>query len=119
VADSLFRRAKGLFRRTEPEAKPAVPRPAVSRDHPVSVGPGHNCCAAAHALRDRRFLSREAPVLPLTGCDVAHCSCRYEHYDDRRQKVRRARDLAVSIDGHEGQDQRDPSRRGRRRTDQQ
>jgi hypothetical protein len=31
--------------------------------------------------------------------------------------VRRARDLAVAIDGYEGQEQRDTVRRGRRKSD--
>jgi len=117
VAGGLFRRAKELLRQSEPETKAAAPRKAVSPYHAVAVVPGRHACAAANAIRDRRFLSREAPALPLTGCSVADCSCRYEHHDDRRHRVRRARDLAVAIDGHDGQDQRDTSRRGRRKSD--
>jgi hypothetical protein len=36
-----------------------------------------------------RFLSREAPLLPLAGCTAKYCRCRYVHYEDRRQRERR------------------------------
>lgn len=36
-----------------------------------------------------RFLSREAPRLPLAGCTMKYCRCRYVHYKDRRQRERR------------------------------
>jgi hypothetical protein len=117
VAGSLFRRAKVLFRQSEPETTAAAPRRTVNPHHAVVVVPGRHACAAAYALRDRRFLSREAPALPLTGCSAGECSCRYEHHGDRRHAVRRARDLAVAIDGYEGQEQRDTVRRGRRKSD--
>lgn len=117
MAGSLFERVKNLFRKTEAESPPALPRKPVSSYHAVAIVPGRNACAEACALRDRRFLSREAPVLPLPGCNVSPCECRYEHHDDRRKGLRRARDLAVSIDGHDGVDQRDSSKRGRRKSD--
>jgi hypothetical protein len=68
-------------------------------------------------LLDQRFLSRDAPPLPLQGCGTPQCECRYGHYDDRRKGNRRAHDLGVSIDGYEGSEQRRPSKRGRRQTD--
>lgn len=43
---------------------------------------GH--CSSARALTGRRFLSHQAPVLPLPGCSAATCKCKYVHYDDRR-----------------------------------
>ena len=95
MAGSLFERAKTLFRNAEPEPTAAAPRKAVSPHHAVVVVPGRHACAEAYALRDRRFLSREAPVLPLAGCGSLQCECRYEHHDDRRKGLRRARDLAV------------------------
>jgi len=117
VAGGLFGRAKVLFRQSEPETSAASPRKAVNPHHAVVVVPGRHACAAANTLRDRRFLSREAPALPLTGCNAGECTCRYQHYDDRRNAVRRARDLAVAIDGYDGQEQRDGSQRGRRKAD--
>jgi hypothetical protein len=117
MAGSLFQRAKVLFRQTEPEAAAVPPRKVVNPYHAVSVVPGQDACAEARALRGQRFLSREAPALPLTGCKSTQCTCRYEHHEDRRKGGRRARDLAVAIDGYEGEEQRDPSCRGRRNSD--
>ena len=117
MAASLFERAKTLFRNPEPAPAVAVPRKAVSPHHAVVVVPGRHACDEAYALRHRRFLSREAPVLPLAGCGSRQCECRYEHHDDRRKGLRRAHDLAVSIDGHEGAELRDRSKRGRRKVD--
>ena len=117
MAGGLFRRAKVLVRQSEPETTAVAPRKTVNPHHAVVVVPGRHACAAAHALRDRRFLSREAPALPLTGCSAGECTCRYQHHDDRRQAVRRARDLAVTIEGYDGEEQRDESRRGRRKAE--
>ena len=117
VAGSLFQRAKVLFRQSEPESTAAASRKVASPHHAVSIVPGRHACPEAHALRERRFLSREAPALPLAGCAAGQCGCRYEHHADRRKGGRRARDLAVSIDGYEDEDRRDPSKRGRRKSD--
>jgi hypothetical protein len=61
-------------------------RPAhrvVNPFHAVGVKPGQTCCQAALAIKGQRFLSAEAPQLPLKACDTA-CSCVYVHFDDRR-----------------------------------
>lgn len=51
--------------------------------HPSAVG----SCEASHAIEDQRFLSSEAPLLPLHGCsDPNGCRCKYKHWDDRRQE---------------------------------
>src|SRR5471032_2117582 len=60
--------------------------------HAVSIVSGEGCCAAARGLRSRRFLSREAPALPLAACTLSVCRCSYRHFDDRRMKSRRASD---------------------------
>jgi hypothetical protein len=117
MAGSLFDHVKTLFRSPEPERATTATRKAVSPHHAVVVVPGRHACAEAYALRDQRFLSREAPVLPLAGCGSLQCECRYEHHDDRRKGLRRARDLAVSIDGHDGAELRDRSKRGRRKAE--
>ena len=41
-------------------------------------------------LETRRFLSSEAPLLPLAGCTETSCQCRYVHYADRREQDRRS-----------------------------
>jgi len=117
MASDLFKRAKSLFGRETPEPVAAAPRKAPSKFHAVSVVPGPRACGEAKALHGRRFLSREAPVLPLKNCGAPHCECRYEHHEDRRKGNRRAHDLGVSIDGYEGHDHRQKSKRGRRGKD--
>jgi hypothetical protein len=53
--------------------------------HAVSVVPGTTCCSGARELAGKRYLSSEAPpALPLKGCPMIACTCRYRHHDDRR-----------------------------------
>jgi hypothetical protein len=56
------------------------------------VTPGH-ACDAANALKGQRYLSKEAPRLPLQSCpSPEYCRCTYRHYADRRIGPRRASD---------------------------
>ncbi len=50
----------------------------------VSVQAAAGACKSARALGDQRFLSVEAPPLPLPACRVKDCHCHYRFYDDRR-----------------------------------
>ena len=60
------------------------------RYHSVNVVSGSYMCAAAAALKDKKILSAEAPMLPLKECDnPGDCRCVYKHFDDRRQGTRR------------------------------
>ncbi len=70
-------------------------RPRTDRRwHAVSVKPGQAICESAAAAKNRRWLSREAPVLPLPGCTMPdHCRCTYQHHEDRRVGGRRAEDM--------------------------
>ena len=52
--------------------------------HAVAIRADGNCCDAARRLQGTRFLSTEAPPLPLPDCDAAECTCRFAHYNDRR-----------------------------------
>jgi hypothetical protein len=64
------------------------------RWHAVSVKPGEGACSAAVSGKNRRWLSREAPLLPLPGCTRPDtCKCTYNHHDDRRAGSRRAEEL--------------------------
>jgi hypothetical protein len=112
----VFKRARDLLGKPAPET-PLVPRRAAKAHHAVSILPGPQACAAAQALVSKRYLSREAPILPLKACDQGQCSCRYAHHDDRRKGPRRANELGISIDGYEGRDKRTSAKRGRRKTD--
>ncbi|HTV96536.1 MAG TPA: hypothetical protein VME42_11040 [Steroidobacteraceae bacterium] len=96
-------------------AQPAPKRAARSarhRWHAVTIVARGSACGAAQACRGRRFLSHEAPRLPLPECDAAACDCRYRHFDDRRGPPRRAEEgppARVKVDRRE--------KRGRRSTD--
>lgn len=57
--------------------------------HCVAIAHGRNSCESVVQLEGKRFLSIEAPILKLDGCNVASCQCRYIHFEDRRQDERR------------------------------
>lgn len=57
--------------------------------HAVAIARNSVACAAAAQLVGRRYLSKEAPLLPVTGCMAKPCRCRYVHYADRRSDDRR------------------------------
>jgi hypothetical protein len=88
---------KSLFR-----ARNAVPVDAKARTarhhfisnpwHAVSVVPSEGACAKARGSSRMRFLSNDAPPLPLEGCDARTCRCHYRHHEDRRRMPRRAAD---------------------------
>ena len=64
------------------------------RWHAVSVKPGPRACTAATSGQDRRWLSREAPMLPLPGCTQPDsCQCTYAHHEDRRSGGRRVEEI--------------------------
>ena len=115
---TIISRAKGLFIREEPKASSngATLKP-VQKFHAVSIEPGRNCCHGARLLQGTRFLSREAPPLPLKNCNNEECTCHYAHHVDRRTGPRRARDMGVAIDGWLEKDHRQGTGRGRRKTD--
>lgn len=64
--------------------------------HAVSIRHGTNCCQAVAALGNQRFLSVEAPQLPVEGCTLkGRCRCRYQHHTDRRDDLRRDVDFGL------------------------
>ncbi len=66
--------------------------------HAVSIEVGRRPCEAARELHDKRFLSAEAPPLPLKDCDAEACECRYEHHADRRKEEDRRLPFAIDAD---------------------
>lgn len=90
-----------------------------SRYRGVQVtGNGADCCDAVQAVAGKRFLSKEVPMLPLTGCAANDCRCRYELFDDRRTEIRRASDVAYDIASQlREQDNRSSTMSGRRLDD--
>lgn len=57
--------------------------------HAVTIVPARPCCKLVRRHGDTRYLTAEAPRLPLSGCRVAECRCRYMHHEDRRIEDRR------------------------------
>ena len=58
-------------------------------------------CAASAAIEGRRFLSDEAPSLPLVDCTMPRsCKCVYEHFNDRRTEKRRDSDFGLPARYH-------------------
>lgn len=53
--------------------------------HAVSIAPGPHACEAVQRLARERFLSAEAPPLPVDGCTAHNCLCGYRHFPDRRR----------------------------------
>lgn len=86
--------------------------------HAVSIVPGQRACEVARQNTEARFLSSEAPVLPLAGCDVGRCTCRYQHHPDRRaEDPRREVDIGVVTMSGQWNGRIERRRKGRRVTD--
>lgn len=63
---------------------------AVSIRHPA------HCCGAVQNLDSQRFLSFEAPNLPLSACSTpSQCQCCYRILDDRRGDPHRDAQVGV------------------------
>ena len=85
---------------TEEEAKPSSERPGISTAyHAVSIKLAGNACTAAKEMSGRRFLANAAPRLPLPGCDVLECKCRFSHHSDRRSRKDRRSPFSSGIGG--------------------
>ena len=118
----LMRRTqKSIGDRPAPKgtAKATTPKPQETEFHAVSIRLGSNACTVAKEIQGERFLATEAPLFPLTGCDVSNCQCRFVHYsdrrarDDRRNPYRGSMGIAtgnVKQEQRTGRDRRDDSR---------
>lgn len=62
--------------------------------HAVSIVSKGFCCESVKSLRTGRFLSAQAPRLPLPDCSMpSSCACAYRHHEDRRARARRSDEL--------------------------
>ena len=84
----------------------------------VSILSTGSSCEAARGLKGKRFLSAEAPRLPLSECTLpGACRCTYRKYADRRGGPRREADTTgLRRSAPAGQERR--VRRGRRSSDE-
>jgi hypothetical protein len=106
----------GLFKAPDP---PAPVRRALKPQHPyhaVSILTGPNACEASRRFKGMRFLSQQAPRLPLPTCTSAQCDCRFRHHNDRRAGPRRRSDQGMMSGLFDGNERR---RRGGRRAEDQ
>jgi len=88
----------------------------LSNYHAVSVKHSSRCCKAVKQLEHQRFLSTEAPNLPVAGCsNPGQCACRYQHHTDRRDDARRDSDVGLPERYFMGPNRRNQS--GRRASD--
>lgn len=55
----------------------------------VSIRAGQDCCQAVKATNGVRYLSTEAPILPLPECTSNKCRCTYAHHSERRTGTER------------------------------
>ena len=68
-----------------------------SRFHAVEIRCAKDACRAAKDTRGERYLSAEAPLLPLDQCDRRdRCRCGYKHYEDRRTGSRRRAEVDLT-----------------------
>jgi hypothetical protein len=104
-----------LFGARKPAEQPRRQPTTNNPYHAVSVLPGTDACAAAYRFSGQRFLSTQAPRLPLPSCDTKTCGCRFKHHKDRRSGPRRNSDIGMVMAGFSGNERRQS--RGRRATD--
>jgi hypothetical protein len=81
----------------------------------VSISGGTCACQASREVTHARYLGRDAPALPLAGCDGRACSCHYKHHDDRRDCNRRTPAYMSTLETWRTEERR--QNRGRRRED--
>src|SRR6202012_1762826 len=82
-----------MWRKLQTQRHVAVATPRKLQWHAVEVLAPKAGCPAAQALKGTRFLSVEAPLLPLSDCTrTGSCSCIHRKYPDRRLEARREQD---------------------------
>jgi hypothetical protein len=78
-----------IARRKKLHKTPVATQATSKKYHCVEVRKGSHACKAVQDLGNSRFLSDEAPSLPVLGCTAKQCTCRFIHHDDRRDDDRR------------------------------
>lgn len=73
----------------ESAAAVKVRRASIQPWHAVTIAAPGSACPAAQACKGKRYLSRDAPRLPLAECGSTQCECKYRHFPDRRGPPRR------------------------------
>jgi hypothetical protein len=106
-----------MWRTSRKNVLPSNARTDVSTHpyHCVAIRYRDGACAAVQRLVGQRFLSKEAPSIPLPACDAASCRCRYVHFEDRRQSDERRspHPALVPVGGYGGPERRSGEERRR------
>ncbi len=91
ILKSLLNAKASDSRTRKPASKAAAKPPATACDfRAVSLVPSLECCRTSRDAASRRYLWREAPRLPLSGCAMGStCSCKFIKHTDRRDSDRR------------------------------
>lgn len=77
----------------------------------VVIEPGLVACKQAEAMKDKKILRDDAPVLPLAGCHLGQCDCKFIRYDDRRTDERRGESYVARSVYVDNQDKRSKTER--------
>ena len=78
-----------MTKQRKPLQAPAPGNTAQKKFHCVEIRKGPHACKAVQELGVTRYLSDEAPRLPVAGCTAAQCTCSFVHHEDRREDDRR------------------------------
>ena len=73
----------------------ATQKPGSSQYHAVSIRVDSRACRSAKEMVGRRFLATAAPKLPLPGCELIDCECKFLHHQDRRANLDRRSPFAA------------------------
>jgi len=88
---------------SQPERVVATVRPFQA----VSIYRGITACPMAHRFSEHRFLAKDVPTLPLSGCTMRQtCQCTFVKHRDRRSVPRRVVDFRNAIRTYKGKDRR-------------
>lgn len=93
VLIGFFKHKSGTQNRHKLDANVRLPRANESKLQPLKTHKFHSvsivnsgfCCEQTTAIAGKRFLSKDAPEIPMADCTVTNCQCRYQHHEDRRQ----------------------------------
>ena len=86
----------------------------------VSIAFGAGACEAVQSIGSKRFLVGETPRVPLPACTASTCSCKYKHYDDRRDsdtERRHPAGMTTQMYSTDGKAERREKEVGRRESD--
>ena len=86
-----------LWRHRNNKTQKKSPR-TYSKYRSVRVHYEQDACYAVKKLKDKPFLWQNAPMLPLAGCTVKQCLCKYVHLEDRREEHRRTPVVRFFVD---------------------